>query len=142
MGILGFIAIIFRSICAWTLIFIYCLFRAALVPYGSSQARSPIRAVAASLCHSHSNTVSEQCLRSVPHLMAMLDPLTQSEARDPTHILMDTSRVTTEPQWELLETFYNKAGKKIHSLGLMTNFGYANFGNINWEVIQKKIHRL
>ena len=42
--------------------FIYCLFvlfRAAPVAYRGSQARGLIRAVAASLCHSHSNARSE-----------------------------------------------------------------------------------
>ena len=44
-----------------------CLFRAAPSAYGGSQARCLIRAVAASLHHSHSNVESEQ-------LMAMPDP--------------------------------------------------------------------
>ena len=38
--------------------FFFCLFRAVPVAYGSSQARGQIRAVAASLHHSHSNTGS------------------------------------------------------------------------------------
>ena len=46
--------------------------------YRSSLARGPIRAAAAGLCHSHSNTGS-------------YNPL--SEARDQTWIFMDTSRV-------------------------------------------------
>ena len=50
------------------------LFRAATVAYGSSQARGRIWAVAAGLCHSHSNTKSKLCLRSTPWLMATLDP--------------------------------------------------------------------
>ena len=37
----------------------FCLFRATPTSYGGSQARSPIGAVAAGLCHSHSNTGSE-----------------------------------------------------------------------------------
>ena len=36
-------------------LFIFCLFRAAGVTYGSSQARGQIRAVAAGLRYSHSN---------------------------------------------------------------------------------------
>ena len=47
-----------------------CLFRAAPVAYGGSQAR----AVAASLCQSHSNMESEPHLRPTPQLMAMSDP--------------------------------------------------------------------
>ena len=35
---------------------VFCLFRAASVPYGGSQARGPIRAIATSLCHSHSHS--------------------------------------------------------------------------------------
>ena len=59
---------------------------------GSSQARDRIRAAAASLHHSQSNT------RSKPHLLHdsswhrwILNPL--SEARDQTWILMATSRI-------------------------------------------------
>ena len=47
------------------------LFRAT--SYGSSQAKSPIGAIAASLRHSHSNTGSESHLQPTPQLMAMLD---------------------------------------------------------------------
>ena len=68
----------------------FCLFRAA--PYGGSYARGRIRAIAAGLCHSHSNTVSELCLRPTPQLTAYrnLNPL--SKARDQTRNLMVTSR--------------------------------------------------
>ena len=38
---------------------VFGLFRAALVAYGSSQARGPIGAAAASLCHSHSHIESK-----------------------------------------------------------------------------------
>ena len=40
----------------------------------SSQARGPIRAVAAGLCHSHSNARSESRLQPTPQLMATPDP--------------------------------------------------------------------
>ena len=40
----------------------FCLFRATPTAYGDSQARGPIGAVAAGLCHSHRNAESE------PHL--------------------------------------------------------------------------
>ena len=50
------------------------LFRDASVAYGSSQARGRIGAAATSLCHSHSNTRSEQCLQPTPQLTAMQDP--------------------------------------------------------------------
>ena len=51
-----------------------CLFRAAPVAYGSSQARGQTGAVAASLCHSHSNARSKLCLRLTLQLMATPDP--------------------------------------------------------------------
>ena len=42
--------------------FIFCLFRAASLPYGHSQARGPVGAVTPSLRQSHSNEGSELCL--------------------------------------------------------------------------------
>ena len=50
------------------------LSRAASAAYGGSQARGPIRATAAALHHSHSNTGSEPHLQPTPQLMAMPDP--------------------------------------------------------------------
>ena len=70
-------------------IFIYlfaCLFRAAPVAYGGSQARGPIGATAAGLCHSHSNTVFEPHLQSIPQLTATL-----SKVRDQTHNVIAAS---------------------------------------------------
>ena len=54
--------------------FVALFFRAAPVAYGDSQARGLIRAIAAGLHHSHSNTRSELCLRPTPELMATPDP--------------------------------------------------------------------
>ena len=51
-----------------------CLFRAAPVACGGSQARGLIWAVAAGLHHSHSNIRSEPHLPSTPQFKAMLDP--------------------------------------------------------------------
>ena len=48
------------------LFFVFCLFRAALVACGGSQAKGQIGAVAASLCHSHSNAGSEPQLQPTP----------------------------------------------------------------------------
>ena len=42
--------------------------------YGSSQTRGQVRAAAASLCHSHSNTRSKLHLQPMLRLVAMLDP--------------------------------------------------------------------
>ena len=53
---------------------IFVLFRDIPVAYENSQARGLTRAVAASLCHSHSNASSEPCLQPTPHLRAVLDP--------------------------------------------------------------------
>ena len=72
---------------------LFLLFRAACVAYGNSQARDRIRAAAASLCHSHSNTVSELCLQP-NHSSQQCQILTpQSKARDQTLVFMDTSQV-------------------------------------------------
>ena len=54
--------------------FFLLLFRAALTAYVSSQARGRIRATAAGLHHSHSNSGSEPCLRPTPQLMTKPDP--------------------------------------------------------------------
>ena len=80
----------------------FCLFRAALTGYGGSQARGQIRAVAAGLCLSHSNTRSEPCLRPTPQLKAtpILSPL--SEARDWNCVLMDASQIRF--CWATMET--------------------------------------
>ena len=53
--------------------FFFCLFRATPMAYGGSQARGRIRATAAKLQHSHSNTntISELHLRPTPQLIAM-----------------------------------------------------------------------
>ena len=53
----------------------FCLFvfsKAASTAYGGSQARGLIRAVAVSLCQSHSNSRSEPCLQPTPQLTATL----------------------------------------------------------------------
>jgi len=52
----------------------FLLFRAVPAAHGGSQARGQIRATAANLHHSYSNTVSEPPLRTTPQLIAMPDP--------------------------------------------------------------------
>ena len=54
--------------------FFFGLFRAAPTPYGGSQARGGMEAVAAGLHHRHSNDRSESSLRPTPQLTATLDP--------------------------------------------------------------------
>ena len=62
--------------------------------YGSAQAMGQIRAAAASLHHSYSNVGSKPHLQSTPEPTAMPDTLPPpNEAKDQTHILMDTSQV-------------------------------------------------
>ena len=59
-----------------TLVFFFCLFAifwAAPAAYGGSQARGQMRAVAASLHHSH-NMGSELCLQPTPQLTTTPDP--------------------------------------------------------------------
>ena len=71
-----FYFIFFYFILFYFILFYYyfCLFRAAPMAYGGSQARDLIRAVAAGLFHSHSNARSEPGLRATPQLTAMPDP--------------------------------------------------------------------
>ena len=76
--------------------------KTAPASYGSSRARGRIGAIIVGLDHSHSNTRSEPHLW--PHRSSwqclILNPL--SEARDRTHILMDTSQA--HYRWATLGT--------------------------------------
>ena len=65
----------------WGLLF---FFQSTPTAYGSSQARGPIRATAAGICHSH-KARSEPCLQPTPQPAAMPDPrLTeQGQGSDP-----------------------------------------------------------
>ena len=54
--------------------FVFCLFRAAPVAHGGSQARGEVGAVATGLRHSHSNGGRKPHLRPIPQLMPMPDP--------------------------------------------------------------------
>ena len=58
----------------WDFFFWLYFFRAAPLAYGGSQARGQSGAIAASLCHSHSNAGSELHLPPRSQLRAMLDP--------------------------------------------------------------------
>ena len=56
-------------------VFVFLSFsRVAPMAYGGSQARGLIWAVAAGLCHSHSNARSEPSLQPTPQLMTTPDP--------------------------------------------------------------------
>ena len=56
------------------IIIIIFFFRATYMAYGSTWASGQIGAINASLRHSHSNFISEQCLRPTPKLIATPDP--------------------------------------------------------------------
>ena len=74
--------------------FIFCLFLGPHpTAHGSSQARGRIRAAAAGLHHSNSNTRSKHIcdLHCNSWQHQILNPL--RETRDQTHVLMDTSRI-------------------------------------------------
>ena len=85
----GTFIIFFFSFSFWS----FYLFRATLMAHGGSQARGPIRVVAAGLRHSHSNAGSEPRLPPTPHLRQrrILNPM--SEVRDGTCVLMDAGWV-------------------------------------------------
>ena len=71
--------------------FFFCLFRAAPMAYGGSQARGPIGAGASSLHHSHGSVGSKPHSVTYTCSSQILHPL--SETRDRTLVLMDASRV-------------------------------------------------
>ena len=77
----------------WEWPFFFFFLRATPTAYGSSQASSQIGALAAGLRHSHNNSGSEPYLWPTPQLTATVDLNALSEARDWTHILMDTSQI-------------------------------------------------
>ena len=54
--------------------FFFCLFRAAAMAHGGSQAKGPIGAVATGQLQSHSNARSKPRLRPTPQLLATQDP--------------------------------------------------------------------
>ena len=71
--------------------------------HGGSQARGPIRAVAAGRRHSHSNAGFERSLQPTPQLMAIPAPQPTEQGQGPNlhpHGCLSGS-LTTESQWEL-----------------------------------------
>ena len=80
-----------------SLFFVFLYFRTACMAYGGSQARGWIRAAAAGLHHSHSNTRSEPHLHPISQPTTTLDPYPLSKARDRTCVLMDIRFVSAEP---------------------------------------------
>ena len=64
----------FCPFCCCCCFVLFCLGLAPAAHGSNSQARDQIRAVAAGLCHSHSDTESKPCLRPTPQLAATPDP--------------------------------------------------------------------
>ena len=85
----------FNYTCGLHYIFFFCLFRAAPMAYGGSQARGRIRTTAAGLrdSHGHSNAGSEPCLQPTPQLMATLDPQATERGQDQICVLMDAGQI-------------------------------------------------
>jgi len=85
-----------------SLFFWFFIFGVTPAAYGSSQARGQIRAAAAKLCQSHSNTGSEY-ICDLHHSSWQCQIFnTLSKTRDQTQNPMDTSQfVSVVPQWEL-----------------------------------------
>ena len=100
-------SVIFTQFPLFFCLFVCLFFRAAPAAHGDSQAGGQIRATAASLHCSHSNSGSKPCLRPTYHSSwqcQILNPL--SEARDPTHNVMVTSWICfTAPQREFCSLF-------------------------------------
>ena len=100
-----------------------CLFLAAPLAYGSSQAEGWIGATNAGLRDSHSNMRSEPHLQPTPQLTAMqiLDSL--SEARDLIHLLLDTSwirfHLTTTVTPEFTAIFKGNIFSPVHPWELL-----------------------
>ena len=90
-------------------LFIYLfILRAVYTTHGGSQVRGPVGAVADGLCHSHSNTRSEQRLQSVPQLMAIPTGSSTHWVRpgvEPVSSWTLLRFVSAEPQWELWDSF-------------------------------------
>ena len=63
-----------KTLKSFFFLFLFCLFRAAPMAYGGSQARGYIGAIAAGLRHSHSNAKSNPWLQPTPRLTAIADP--------------------------------------------------------------------
>ena len=97
-------------------LFIYLLFTAAPMAYGSSQTRGRIRAVAASLHHSHSNAKWEPRLWPAPQFMAILESLANwaRSGIKPISSWMLVEFITTEPQWEPLLLFLKEFTLYFH----------------------------
>ena len=91
-------------------LFCFCIFRAAPVAYGDSQARGLIQAVAARLRHSHSNAGSK------PYTTAHSDAgsLTHRPGMEPETSWFLVGFVSTAPSWELRYLFLTECSQPQH----------------------------
>ena len=108
------------------LIYLFCLFRTAPMTYGGSQARGQIRAIAASLCHTHGNA-DLTCVCELYHSSQqgqIINPL--MEARNWTHILMDSCWV--HYYWATVVTPNKRFFKK--------QITCLQFSRIVWRIVQ------
>ena len=98
---------VFFSSISFSLLF--CLFRAAPVAYGGSQARISVGAIAASHSHSYSNAGSEPCLQPTPRLTAApdLSPTEWCQGMEPESSRILAGFITDEPQWKLPLTLFS-----------------------------------
>ena len=85
-------------------LFIFCIFRAAPVAYGGSQARGLIQAVATSLHHSHSNAGSRAASATYTAAHGNTGSLIHwvRPGIKPTSSWVLVGFITTEPQWDFL----------------------------------------
>ena len=81
--------------------FFFGLFRAIPMAYGSYQTRGQIRAIAAGLGHSHSNTRSEANLQATPHLIGGSLTHWARPGIEPASSWILVGVATTEPQQNL-----------------------------------------
>ena len=75
-------------------------YSASQVAYGNSQARGPIGATAAGLCHSHSNNISKPCL-STAHGNTRSSTQWAKPEMKPASSWILVEFVSTAPKWEL-----------------------------------------
>ena len=90
-------------------IYLFLVFRATPVTYGSSLARGQVGAIPAGLHHSHTNEGSKPHVRPTPQLTAMPDtqPTEQGQGSNlRPHVYQLLRFVTAEPQWELPNEYY------------------------------------
>lgn len=85
--------------------FLFFLFRAVPLAYGSCQARGRIRATAAGPYHSHSNVRSKLRLQPTPQLVATLDPWPTERGQELDTYLILVGFISAAPKGNSLVLF-------------------------------------